>query len=505
MGKISKIFTTDLLIIGSGVAGLAASIEGLKTQEVFLVSKSKSSTALAQGGIAAALDKSDSPKKHYQDTLYAGAGLCQKKAVTTLVREGITAVQDLIKYGMQFEQNEKGLVFGREAAHSANRIVHTGDTIGQELLRILKKQVLTLTVKKFTNREHCSTLKLLVENNNCSGAQFIDHQTGTQFAVLAKNIILATGGYIQIYKHNTNPAEITGDGIALAYRAGAVIQDMEFVQFHPTTLYTGIDTAESFFLISEAVRGEGAILRNIMRYRFMQDYHPLAELAPRDIVTRAIIQEMQKTNSSHVLLDLSQVKNPQERFPAIYRKCEDAGINITKDLVPVVPAAHYAIGGVAADLNSRTSIKHLYACGETAASGLHGANRLASNSLLEGLVFGRRAARACSENLQHLPQNPSLAELPVNLNINKTNRLEIKNIMWQNVGIIRDKQNLEIALKRLAKINPADNDFETNNLLTCALLVTQAALQRKESRGTHYRTDYPHRNIFWKRHLKQIS
>jgi len=312
--------------------------------------------------------------------------------------------------------------------------------------------------------------------------------------------MLGTGGYVGVYRNNTNPTTITGDGVALAYRAGAAIQDMEFVQFHPTTLYQGAAEISSFFLISEAVRGEGAVLRNILRYRFMPDYHPLAELAPRDVVARAIISEMHKTDASHVLLDFSKVKtNIQERFPQIYRQCKAHKINITKDLVPVVPAAHYAIGGVKTDLNGQTTVKHLYACGETASTGVHGANRLASNSLLEGLVFGLRAARHSAKNMPRGLHSPSsIKPLLINTKVNTEARKFIRDVMWQNVGIIRDADNLQIALKKLKSIDAKAIDHETRNLLTCALLVTESAILRKESRGCHYRADYPYRSMLAK-------
>jgi L-aspartate oxidase len=271
---------------------------------------------------------------------------------------------------------------------------------------------------------------------------------------------------------------------------------MEFIQFHPTTLYQPEQVNIPAFLISEAVRGEGAYLRNTMRYRFMPDYHPLAELAPRDVVTRAIISEMHKTNSSHVLLDFSKIKiNIQERFPQIYRQCKLRKINITKDLVPVVPAAHYAIGGIRTDLQAQTSIRHLYACGETASSGVHGANRLASNSLLEGLVFGIRAAQHSKTNNQKFLKTIKLNYLPVNPLIGAGTRQIIKNIIWQNVGIIRDQQNLNIALQKLENIPEKELDYETKNLLTCAKLVTRMAILRRESRGCHYRADYPHKKF----------
>lgn len=506
MSKLTKIYETDLLIVGSGIAGLSAVIEAVKTQRVFLASKDDglhSSTVLAQGGIAVALAPGDTPEKHAKDTFYAGAGLCSRRAVETLVSDALPAVQELINQGIAFERDEKGgLKFTREAAHSRQRILYAGDSTGLEVLRAQRKYLLTNQQGNLEHRTNIAALSLIVQDNFCQGAVFLDLKTKKQFAVIAKNTLLATGGYVGVYSNNTNPETITGDGIALAYRAGAEVQDMEFIQFHPTTLYSGSEpeAGQPFFLISEAVRGEGAVLRNILRSRFMPDYHPLAELAPRDVVARSIINEMHKTNASHVLLDFSKVRaNIQERFPQIYRQCKLRKINITKDLVPVVPAAHYAIGGVKTNLFGQTSIRHLYACGETASTGVHGANRLASNSLLEGLVFGLRAAR---HSLKNTPRNFDMPNSIKTVLLSSRPNLEvrkfIRDIMWQNVGIIRDADNLQIALKKLKNIDPKEIDHETRNIFTCALLVTESAILRKESRGCHYRSDYPQRSFIAK-------
>jgi L-aspartate oxidase len=308
---------------------------------------------------------------------------------------------------------------------------------------------------------------------------------------------------VQIYRNNTNPPEITGDGIALAYAAGAKIQDMEFVQFHPTSLYEPQRKASTAFLISEAVRGEGAILRNMKLQRFMRSYHPYAELAPRDVVARAIWQEMQKTKTTHVLLDLSTVSlNLKERFPSIYKHCAELGFDITRDLVPVVPAAHYTMGGIKTDLNGQTTVNNLYAAGETAATGVHGANRLASNSLLEALVFGRRAAQYMLRQVkQPLVIPKHIVQVPFVKETNSKQRARIQDICWQHVGIIRNAQGLRTAVKELTTIKREQNDPETNNLLTCAQLTARAALRRTESRGSHFRSDYPHKRLFWHRHI----
>jgi L-aspartate oxidase len=479
---------TDTLIIGAGVAGLSAAIEAVKGGAVTLVHKGRqniSATQLAQGGIAAALDKKDSPLSHYRDTLYAGAGLCNRRAVWTLVKQGRECAAALPDMGVFFDRDEAGLALGKEAAHSQRRILHAGDSTGAELERGLAQYLAKNQRGRLTVHTETQCLELIMSGRRCAGALFL---AGTrQFAVLARHTILATGGYVQIFKYNTNPPEISGDGIALAYRAGARVRDMEFVQFHPTTLYGSYGGGRQF-LISEAVRGEGAVLRNVLRRRFMPDYHPLAELAPRDIVTRAIIAELRKTNSDHVLLDFTTAKTDiRARFPFIYRKCQELNINAAKDLVPVVPAAHYSMGGIVTDIHARTNIPGLLACGECASTGVHGANRLASNSLLEGLVFGRRAVQTALRDRKKIISDPPLPQVKVNKPLGS--RAVIQDIMWRYAGIIRDKAGLLTALEKL-RVLPAGAP-EENNLLLCALLCVEGALRRRESRGAHYRTDYP--------------
>lgn len=506
MGKvIQTVIHTDVLIIGKGLAGLAAAITAVPYRSVVMVHKGPqnySSTSLAQGGIAVALDKGDSPELHIKDTLYAGAGLCNPKAVSVLTKDGLNAVSEMLKMGVVFDRSEHGLSFTKEGAHSRNRILHYGDATGAEIERALGKYLLANQYERLTLRPESRCLQLLVYRQRCYGAVFFDHQSQEQYAVVASNIILATGGYVQIFKNNTNPPEITGDGVALAYSAGAKVQDMEFVQFHPTSLYEP-QHRPTAALISEAVRGEGAILRNTKLQRFMRQYHPQLELAPRDIVARAIWQEMQQTKSPHVLLDMSTVSlNLKERFPSIYKRCAEAGYDIAKDLVPVVPAAHYNMGGIKTDLNGQTTIGHLYAAGETAATGVHGANRLASNSLLEALVFGRRAA----QDILRQEKRPLLIPKPIEKvsfvkEVNLKNRARIQDICWQHVGIIRVAKGLRTALKELAAIKREHNDPETNNLLTCAQLTARAALRRTESRGSHYRADFPRKRLLWHRHI----
>ena len=501
MGKIKDIEYTDLLVVGAGIAGLGAAIEAFPKQKVTLLYKDHldNTTALAQGGIAAAIGKDDSAQQHFKDTLYAGAGLCNPLMVSILVKEGITAVEDLLKKGVRFDCKDGKPALTREGAHSQNRILHLGDSTGKEIRRALESIIEKSPVMI---KQNTLILKLIVKNNRCQGAVVYDRTRQHQYIICAKNTILATGGYVQIYKNNTNPSGISGDGIALAKKAGAKIQDMEFVQFHPTTLY-GSSLNSSLFLISEAVRGEGAVLLNINKERFMPDYHPLAELAPRDIVTRAIVEEMHKTNTPFVYLDARSIRlNLEERFPSITKECRRLKINISRELIPVAPAAHYANGGVTTDAFGQSSIRHLYACGECAATEVHGANRLASNSLLEGLVFGKRAAIHSLKNEHKLDVPVEQKELNFIYEINAPIRRHIQETTWQNAGIIRNKQNLLIAWRKLNDIERKTLDLSTDHLLDCALMTVQTALRRKESRGCHFRTDYPNTSkLFWKRHL----
>ncbi|GBR73112.1 L-aspartate oxidase [Candidatus Termititenax aidoneus] len=479
------------MIVGAGIAGLSAAIEAVKGGRVALAHKGSpniSSTQLAQGGIAVVMDKTDRPAFHYRDTLYAGAGLCAKKAVRVLVAESIPCVQEMLEMGVFFDRDDNGLILGQEAAHSHRRILHAGDSTGAEVERGMRQFLQKNDRGNLTLYSQAQCLQLLMERGRCHGGIFL--QDGRQFVVLARQTILATGGYVQIFKYNTNFSGLSGDGIALAYRAGAKIRDLEFVQFHPTSLYDP-RPHESQFLISEAVRGEGAVLRNVLRRRFMPDYHSYAELAPRDVVTRAIVSEMQKTNSDHVLLDFTTAAiDIPARFPSIYRQCQDLRINVAKDLVPVVPAAHYSMGGIATDIHGRTNIRGLLACGECASTGVHGANRLASNSLLEGLVFGRRAAAAALQDRSgEKVFAGNIDEVKINRSANI--RAAIQEIMWRQAGIIRTQTGLTAALESLQSL--PDSSPEENNLRLCAKLCVRGALRRKESRGAHYRTDYPRR------------
>lgn len=504
---------TDFLVIGSGVAGLRAAIEIAPCGEVTIVTKdipTESSTEYAQGGIAVALSDEDEVGIHYEDTLRAGDGLCNEEAVKTLVEEGPLRIMELIEWGAQFDREGSKLAFTQEAAHSKRRILHAhGDSTGKELERVLLNKVKTFkTVKKYP---HAFTLDLIVEDNECIGAHILKLKEQKVITILAKAVILATGGAGQVYERTTNPLVATGDGMAIALRAGAILRDMEFVQFHPTALYL---KGAPNFLLTEAMRGEGAILRNIHEEPFMKNYTPMAELAPRDIVSRAIISEMVRTGSSHVYLDLRHL-NPdfvRKRFPRIYTTCLGFGIDITKDLIPVTPAAHYIMGGVKTDLNGRTNIKGLYAAGEVACTGVHGANRLASNSLLEGLVYGARAGMAAAERIKVKIKDKVNRDFrfdKIEPNELKEIKTELRRLMWEKAGVIRCGKSLDEAINRLNKWKELTEwdyltreESELKNMLTVAELITLSALERKGSVGAHYRTDFKERGDNWQRHVE---
>src|SRR5437899_535180 len=388
----------DFLVIGAGVAGMRAAIELAEAGTVLVVAKDslrESSSEYAQGGIAVALSDDDEVELHEQDTLAAGAGLCDREAVHTLVEEGPAAIEQLIEWGAEFDRHGMRLAFTREAAHSRSRILHAhGDSTGREIARTLYRKA--SSIPGITFRSFRATVDLLIDEGQASGALVFDGTAGESVAVRARAVLLATGGLGRVYKETTNPDVATGDGVAMAYRAGAEISDIEFVQFHPTALAVA---GAPRFLLSEALRGEGALLHNTRGERFMERYHPLLELAPRDVVARAIVSEMASTGSPHVFLDLTHRGETfiRERFPRIYETCLRYGVNIGTDAAPVAPAAHYAMGGVRTDLDGRTNVARVFAAGEAACTGVPGANRLASNSLLEGVVFGIRAGRAMRE------------------------------------------------------------------------------------------------------------
>jgi len=495
---------TRFLVVGSGVAGLHTAWRASELGDVMLLTKRSlfdSATAYAQGGIAAALGAGDSPALHRQDTLAAGAALCDAAAVQVLVEEGPARVRELQTAGADFDLDPKGrLSLGREAAHSKNRIVHAhGDQTGAEVARTLVARV--RETKRIRVLEKARVLDLIVRRGTCYGVRA--SIAGKAMEIIADATVLATGGCGQIYRYTTNPVVATGDGFAIAHRAGVTLADMEFVQFHPTAL----DTRENpLALISEAVRGEGAILVNSQGVRFMKGRHRLAELAPRDVVARAIFREQKK---GPVFLDARKLgERFVARFPGIFSLCEARGIDPRSDLIPVTPAAHYMMGGVVTDLRGRASAARLYAVGELARTGVHGANRLASNSLLEGLVFAERVARDLA-SASEVGKAPAIAKWRVpplaDRGAAQVAADEIRAVMWENAGIARTARGLRTALERLEEIGRRLHSGATEeiNMLQTAQLVAAAALLRKESRGGHYRADYPRANKVWKgRHIE---
>lgn len=500
---------TDFIVIGSGIAGLRAAIALAEAGRVTVLTKDRiveSNTEYAQGGIAAALSEDDDAWLHFQDTIEAGAGLCDEEAVGVLVEEGPRYILELIEHGAEFDREGGRLAMTREGAHSRRRILHArGDATGHEIVRALLSWS-----RQFQNVEylqHAYTQSLIVRDGRCVGVTFVDPGSGQVRALYARAVVLATGGAGQLYLRTTNPEVATGDGHAMAYRAGAVMADMEFVQFHPTALALA---GAPCFLLSEALRGEGAILRNVCGERFMLRYDQRAELAPRDVTSRAIYFEMRRTRAPHVYLDLSHLDRSfvRARFPKIYSTCLLYDLDITRDLIPVSPAAHYFMGGVRTDTWGRTSIAGLYAAGEVACTGVHGANRLASNSLLEGLVFGARAGEAAR---MEAPETIETAEPPdwdfgheADHSIQEDVRSEVKRIMWEKVGIVRSEAGLKEALAQLDQIAARPLSTRSWNFVTLARLVAEAALWRRESRGAHYREDYPERDdARFKRHTLQ--
>lgn len=505
---------TDFLVIGSGVAGLRAAIELAPHGRVVVVTKdvpTESSTEYAQGGVAVALSDEDEVSIHFHDTIKAGDGLCREDAVRALVEEGPERIVELIEWGAEFDKEGSKLSFTMEAAHSRRRVLHAhGDSTGKEMERVLINKVKSFpSVGKFP---FSMVVDLIVEDEICKGAYVL--KGSNIIAVYAKATLLATGGAGQVFSRTTNPAVATGDGIAIAYRAGAALEDMEFVQFHPTALFA---PSAPQFLLSEAMRGEGAVLKNATKDSFMKKYHPDGELAPRDIVSRAIVSEMVRTGTSYVYLDLVHLKAEflKKRFPRIYATCLKYDLDITKDLIPVSPAAHYMIGGVKTDLNGATNIKRLYAAGEAACTGVHGANRLASNSLLEGLVYGFRAGKAIfkdtgyrlHDTMKFGRKNASAAHVQYSDFELAEIRTALRRLMWERAGIIRCGESLNEARKKLAEWKFLCNmDFNTRgglelkNMLTVARLITGAALTRKGSVGAHYRSDFPEKGADWQRH-----
>ena len=511
-------YFTDVLIIGGGLAGMRAAQEIDPSLRTMILTKDKveeSNSAYAQGGIASVWDPEDRFDNHIQDTLVAGCDLCDLRTVEMVVREAPERVAELIRWGTRFDQLDGALVLGREGGHSHQRIIHAlGDATGKEIMRAMIQHTRSLSNVEIC--EEAYTIDLLTYDDRCCGA-IVSIQQRAPVLIWAKQTILCTGGCGQVFRESTNPRVATGDGHAIAFRAGALMRDMEFMQFHPTVLYIA---GSSRTLITEAVRGEGAYLVDANGYRFMEDYDPRLELAPRDVVSKSIVAQMDKTQSACVYLTLAHLDADyvRQRFPGIAKVCQSFGLDITKDAIPVRPGAHYMIGGALVDDQARTSLPGLWAAGEVTSSGLHGANRLASNSLLEGLVYGALAGRHASEAALQDP-TVSLSVLPIQNQMQVADPQEIdladirnsvRSLMWRHVGVQRTEQKLEEALQQLNRYSsyvlshqPGGIDgWELQNMLTVSLMMAQAALARTESRGVHLRTDYPKLdNPNWRKHL----
>jgi L-aspartate oxidase len=488
----------DFLVIGAGVAGMRAAIELAGTGSVLVVAKDslrESSSEYAQGGIAVALSDDDEVGLHEQDTLFAGDGLCDRAAVHTLVEEGPARIQELIEWGTEFDREGTRLAFTREGAHSRNRILHAhGDSTGREIARSLYHKAASLPNVEF--RSYAAISDLLVRDGEAAGALLVDAASGATVPVHARAVLLATGGLGCVYRNTTNPDVATGDGVAMAFRAGAEVSDIEFVQFHPTALH--VEGAPRF-LLSEALRGEGARLLNAAGERFMKRYHPLEELAPRDVVSRAIVSEMNRTGAPHVRLDITHrgASFIRGRFPRIHETCLRYGVDISQAPAPVAPAAHYAMGGVRTDLDGRTSIARLYAAGEVACTGVHGANRLASNSLLEGVVFGARAGAAMRAHAgQSLPEGGEPPAFPPPA----ATEDEVRRLAWDRCGIVRTGAGLSEAVTWLEDRAAGGTAASARNHHPVVLLIARCALAREESRGGHYRADYPEKRPTFERH-----
>jgi L-aspartate oxidase len=510
----------DFVVIGSGIAGLRAAIALAPVGRVLILTKAEpteSNTGYAQGGIAVALGDDDSPQLHAADTIKAGDGLCDEAVVRVLVEDGVKYVQELVDWGTRFDRDADGsLARGREAAHSVRRVLHAGDATGREIARVLWKRVGALNSVETAN--HALVTGLLVEGGRVVGVRFYD-QLGFPRDARAKATLLATGGAGRVFRETTNPPVATGDGVALAFHAGARVADLEFVQFHPTALAV---PGAPRFLISEALRGDGGRLINGRGQAFMTRYHPDGDLAPRDVVARSIVREMEMTGGSVFLslvhLDADYVVR---RFPTIADTCRQVGLDLARDPIPVGPAAHYVMGGVDTDEWGRTSIPGLLAAGEVACTGVHGANRLASNSLLEGLVFGARAAVA----MQHTPAAAAMAPDRRRASAGRSHEpaataqralttTEVRDLMWKSVGLFRTRQGMETAVEKLETSYAAHREaletapeddadaWKQFNLVTVARLIARAALRREESRGAHYRDDFPKRDdLHWKAHV----
>lgn len=504
----------DVIVIGSGIAGLTFAYKIAPYAKVAIITKKAaedSNTNYAQGGVAAVFADDDSFESHIRDTIDAGRGINHKEAVRIMVERGPALIEELIDMGSHFEMsNEGALRLGKEGGHSHRRIVYAKDHTGYEIERTLLKTIsLYPNIETLTNHFACDLI--VDEESNCRGVFVFDTEKNDIEPYFSKFVFIASGGIGQIYKHTTNPSIATGDGIAMAYLANAKIANMEFVQFHPTTLFNSESNGRAY-LISEAVRGEGGFLKLVNNRQFMHKYSEMKSLAPRDVVARAIDTELKLSGEEFVYLDLSHFteKTFSERFPNIFRKCRDMGINVPSSPIPVVPGAHYSCGGIMTDINARTSINGLYAAGEVACTGVHGANRLASNSLLEALVFAERAFIDIKPKLQEEiePGVPGFYNQPVRMDtgdltvINNLKR-DLKETMWMHVAIVRSIKSLEKASKDINSIwdnfhaiqsyNNIDY-FELRNMIIVSKIIIQSALKRKESRGLHYMGDYPETN-----------
>lgn len=513
---------SDFLVIGSGIAGLSYALQAADHGNVAIVTKyevSESATNYAQGGIASVISSEDSFEAHIKDTMVAGAGLCHEDVVRMVVEEGPQTIRNLIDWGVKFTTKGSSYDLTREGGHSARRILHAEDITGREIQRALVQAA--RSHKNITIYEYHIAIDLITtskilnqtqDQNSCIGAYVLDIKNNQVITFSSKITLLASGGAGKVYLYTCNPDVASGDGVAMAYRAGATIANMEFMQFHPTTLFHPLGNS---FLISEAVRGEGAILRRRDGVAFMEKYHKLKDLAPRDIVARAIDHEMKISGDDCVYLDITHepadvVRN---RFPNIYQTCLDLGLDMTKEWLPVVPAAHYLCGGVAVDINSKTDLKSLYAIGEVTFTGLHGANRLASNSLLEAAVYANRAFAKSIEEIKEqqyewidIPDwNPGTATNSDEMVVVSNNWDEIRRFMWNYVGIVRSDKRLARAMRRVELIQSEIEEYywnvivnsdliELRNLATVAQLIVACAQMRKESRGLHYTIDYPKRD-----------
>ncbi len=495
---------TDFIVVGAGVAGLSAAIELASAGQVLVIAKDtlrESSSEYAQGGIAVALSDDDEVELHEHDTIVAGDGLCDIQAVHTLVEEGPAAIERLIEWGTAFDREGAKLLFAREGAHSRNRVLHAhGDSTGREILRTLRHKA--SSIQNISFQTFSAVTDLVLADGEAAGVLAFDEKTQATILIRARAVLLATGGLGRVFENTTNPDVATGDGVACAYRAGAVISDIEFVQFHPTALYV---PGAPRFLLSEALRGEGGYLRNAGGERFMERYHPLKELAPRDVVSRSIVMELRATGDESAYLDLTHLPRGfvRTRFPRIYETCLRHGVDLETTPAPVRPAAHYAMGGVQTDLLGRTSIPRLFAAGEVACTGVHGANRLASNSLLEGVVFGARAGiamRDCARASNTEPSSQPATLFPA------ISERDLRAIAWNACGVLRNGLELPAAEKRLLSrtlencASPDRASFELRNMHQVVSLIALAALAREESRGGHYRTDFPFKSAAFEKH-----